>query len=197
MLLSLIAAMDRNRLIGNEGRLPWHLPADLAHFKRVTLGKPVLMGRRTFESIGRPLPGRHNIVVTTVPSFRALGCTVVHSVEEGIAAAGIAGELMVIGGAAIYAQCLPRADRMYLTLVDAPFEGDVFFPAYDPGEWREVERQDFAGDERNPYRYSFVTLERGKMGSGKMAGKMGSSSISGKMGSSRKMGSNSISLWRN
>jgi dihydrofolate reductase len=160
VIVTLVAAMDRNRLIGVDGRLPWHLPADLAHFKRVTVGKPVLMGRRTFESIGRPLPERHNIVVTRDRDFLAPGCTVVHSVEEGLAAVGLAGEVMVIGGALLYAQCLARARRMHLTLVDAAFEGDVFFPHYERSEWREVDRQDHRPDERNPYPYSFVTLER-------------------------------------
>jgi len=158
--VSLVAAMDRNRLIGADDRLPWRLPADLAHFKRLTLGKPVLMGRRTFESIGRPLPDRHNIVVTRDPGFRADGCTVAHSIDAGIAAAALAPEVMVIGGASVYAQCLGRAGRMYLTRIDAEFEGDTFFPAWDPAEWREVERQVFEPDERNAYPYRFEVLER-------------------------------------
>jgi len=159
-MISLIAAMDRNRLIGADGRLPWHLPADLAHFKRVTMGKPVLMGRRTFESIGRPLPGRHNIIVSRDPAYRAEGCTVVHSVEAGLGGAGLAPEVMVIGGASLYAQCLARAHRLYLTLVDGAFAGDTFFPAWDSRTWRELERQDHAPDERNPFAYSFVTMEK-------------------------------------
>ncbi len=160
MRLSLVAAMDRNRLIGADDRLPWRLPADLAHFKRLTLGKPVLMGRRTFESIGRPLPERHNIVVTRDPGFRADGCTVVHSIEAGLAAAAAASEVMVIGGASVYAQCLARAGRMYLTRIDAEFEGDTFFPAWNPSEWREVESRAFEPDERNAYPYRFEVLER-------------------------------------
>jgi dihydrofolate reductase len=165
MLISLIAALDRNRLIGADGRLPWHLPADLARFKRLTLGKPVLMGRRTFESIGRALPGRHNIVVSGDPGFIAEGCTVVHGLDAGFLAAGSAPELMVIGGASIYAQGLSRAERMYLTLVDAELEGDVFFPTWPPDEWRETGRETHAADGGNEYGYSFVTLERvGRMG---------------------------------
>lgn len=160
MRLSIVAAMDRNRLIGADDRLPWRLPADLAHFKRLTLGKPVLMGRRTHESIGRPLPERHNIVVTRDPGFRADGCTVVHSIEAGLAAAAAASEVMVIGGASVYAQCLARASRMYLTRIDAEFEGDTFFPAWNPSEWREVERRAFEPDERNAYPYRFEVLER-------------------------------------
>jgi dihydrofolate reductase len=158
--LSLVAALDRNRLIGADDRLPWRLPADLAHFKRITLGKPILMGRRTFESIGRPLPERHNIVVSRDPAFQAQGCTVARSIEAGLAAAGAAPEVMVIGGASIYAQCLARAGRMYLTRIDADFEGDTFFPAWDPREWREVERRAFEPDERNAYRYRFEVLDR-------------------------------------
>lgn len=161
MRVSLVAAMDRRRLIGAAGRLPWHLPADLAHFKRLTLGKPILMGRRTFESIGRALPGRHNIVISRDPGFRAEGCTVAPSLQAGLAASGVAPEVMVIGGASIYAQALALADRMYLTLVEAELEGDVYFPAWDPREWREVDRRRFEPDGRNAYAYSFVTLERG------------------------------------
>jgi dihydrofolate reductase len=160
MIISLVAAMDRNRLIGADGRLPWHLPADLAHFKRLTLGKPVLMGRRTFESIGRPLPGRHNIVLSRDPGFQAQGCSVVSTLAAGLAAGQGAAELMVIGGASLYALCLARAVRMYLTLVDAELEGDVFFPAWDPLEWQEVERTPFAPDKRHAYGYSFVRLDR-------------------------------------
>ncbi len=160
MTISLVAAMDKNRLIGAENRLPWHLPADLQHFKVLTMGKPIIMGRRTFESIGRPLPGRHNIVVTSDSTFGAEGCTVVHSVDQALAAASRHPEAMVIGGAALYGQLLARAERMYFTLVEGKFEGDVYFPAWSTREWLEVQRQDRLPDERNPYRYSFVVLER-------------------------------------
>jgi dihydrofolate reductase len=160
MLISLIAAMDRNRLIGAENRLPWYLPADLRHFKQVTMGKPILMGRRTFASIGRALPGRHNIVVTRKRGFAAPGCTVVHSVDQGLAAAGRSPELVVIGGAAFYTQLMPSAGRMYLTLIDASFQGDTFFLAYRQEDWKEVSRSDFQPDAENPYGYSFVVLER-------------------------------------
>ena len=160
LLISLIAAMDRDRLIGLGNRLPWHLPADLRHFKRVTMGKPILMGRRTFESMGRALPGRHNIVVTRDRGFAAPGCTVVHSVDQALAAAGPYPELVVIGGAAFYAQLIPMAGRMYLTLIDASFQGDTFFPAYRQEDWKEVSRRDFQPDAENPYPYSFVVLER-------------------------------------
>ncbi len=160
MIISLIAAMDRNRLIGAENRLPWHIPADLQHFKALTMGKPIIMGRRTFESVGRPLPGRHNIVVTSDSAFGAEGCTVVHSVDQALAAASRHPEAMVIGGAALYGQLLARAQRMYLTLVDGAFEGDVYFPIWPTREWCEVQRQDYQPDQRNPYPFSFVVLER-------------------------------------
>jgi len=161
MHLALIAALDRNGLIGRDNALPWHLPADLQHFKRTTLGKPIVMGRKTWESLGRPLPGRHNIVLTRDPGYRAEGATVVTSIDAALAAAGDADEVMVIGGAALYATLLPRADRLYLTRIDAAFEGDAWFPEVAPDEWREVAREVHAPDERNPYPYTFVTLERG------------------------------------
>jgi dihydrofolate reductase len=160
MIISLIAALDRNRLIGAGNRLPWHLPADLAHFKRLTLGRPVLMGRRTWESLGRPLPGRRNIVLTRDAGFQAPGCVAVHDIESALAAAGRVDEVFVIGGAAFYAQMLPRARRMYLTLVEAEFSGDAWFPAFDPEDWRETASEAHAADERNPHPFRFVTLER-------------------------------------
>lgn len=160
MIVSLIAALDRNGLIGADNRLPWHLPADLARFKALTMGKPVIMGRRTHESIGRPLPGRRNIVLSRDPAFSAPGCVVVRGVEEALAAAGVQPEVFVIGGASFYAQLIGRAQRLYLTLIDAAFEGDTFFPAYRADEWIEVTREDHAPDARNAYPFSFVVLER-------------------------------------
>jgi dihydrofolate reductase len=160
MKLSLIAAMADNRVIGHENRLPWHLPADLQHFKAITLGKPVLMGRKTWESIGRPLPGRTNIVITRDAGYVAEGCVVAHSLEEAVRAAGEAAEIMVIGGAQLYRQALPLADTIYLTLVHAEFQGDTRFPDWQPKEWRETARIDYAADDRNPHAYSFITLER-------------------------------------
>jgi dihydrofolate reductase len=160
MKLSLIAAMAENRVIGHENRLPWHLPADLQHFKAITLGKPVLMGRKTWESIGRPLPGRTNIVITRDAGYVAEGCVVAHSLEEAVREAGEAAEVMVIGGAQLYRQALPLADTLYLTLVHAEFQGDTRFPDWQPKEWRETARIDHAADDRNPHAYSFITLER-------------------------------------
>lgn len=160
MRIALIAALDRNGLIGRDNALPWRLPADLQHFKRLTLGKPIVMGRLTWESLGRPLPGRHNIVLTRDPAYHADGASVVHSIDAALAAAGAVDEVMVIGGAALYRTLLPRAARLYLTRIDAAFDGDAWFPEVDPAAWREVAREAHAPDERNPYPYAFVTLER-------------------------------------
>lgn len=159
MKISIVVAMADNRVIGHENRLPWHLPADLKHFKQITMGKPILMGRKTFESIGRPLPGRTNIVITRDESYTAEGCVVVHSIEAALKAAD-SEEVMVIGGAEFYQQALPHADTLYLTLVEGEFEGDTFFPELDDEEWREVERSGFDADEKNPHAYSFVRLDR-------------------------------------
>ncbi|HYQ71818.1 MAG TPA: dihydrofolate reductase [Gammaproteobacteria bacterium] len=161
MRISIIVAMAANGVIGRDNGLPWHLPADLQHFKRITMGKPILMGRRTWESIGRPLPGRTSIVVTRDTGYAAPGCIVVHSVEAGLQAAeACADEVMVIGGAECYRQVLPLTDTLYLTRIHADFEGDTFFPVLDESEWREVGRSDCAPDEKNPYPYSFIRLER-------------------------------------
>ncbi len=160
MRIALIAALDRNGLIGRDNALPWQLPADLQHFKRTTMGKPILMGRKTWESLGRPLPGRHNIVLTRDPAYRAEGATVVDSIDAALAAAGDAEETMVIGGGAFYRAMLPRAARLYLTRIDAEFEGDAWFPELDPADWREVAREEHPADDRNPHPYAFVTLER-------------------------------------
>ena len=160
MIISLIAAMDRNRLIGCDNELPWKLPADLAHFKRVTMGKPVVMGRRTFESIGRPLPGRTNIVLTRMAGFNADGVLKADSLETAFALAGDVDEVMVIGGGAVYEQALPLARRLYLTLVDGEFDGDAWFPEIDASRWREIETSQHRADERNPYDYRFVVLEK-------------------------------------
>lgn len=152
--------MDRNRLIGSGGRLPWHLPADLRHFKRTTLGKPVVMGRKTHESIGKPLPDRTNIVVTRNFDYRAPGCLVAASLDQAVDAAGDAEEIMIIGGAELYRQALPLSRRLYLTCIDAVFEGDTWFPEFHGAEWRTVDKTDLQADHRNRFAYSFLTLER-------------------------------------
>jgi len=160
MIISLVAAMDAGRVIGIENRLPWRLPADMQHFRRVTMGKPVLMGRKTFDSIGKPLAGRRNIVVTQDRHYHPAGVEVVHSIDAALAAAGDVDEIIVIGGASFYEQLLPHAQRLYLTEIHHNFVGDAFFPAMNPQAWREMAREDHAPDANNPYAYSFVTLER-------------------------------------
>ena len=163
MIISLIAAMDKNRLIGQNGRLPWRLPADMQRFVALTMGKPVIMGRKTYDSIPakyKPLHGRTNIILTRNPGYKAPGCLVVHSPEAALAAAGDAEEVMVAGGAAVYAAFLPRAHRLYLTLIDAQFTGDAAFPATNPSHWRTIHQETHEPDEKNNYRYQFLTLER-------------------------------------
>ncbi|WP_310452472.1 dihydrofolate reductase [Sulfuritalea sp.] len=160
--LTLIAAVARNGVIGIDNRLPWHLPADLKHFKALTSGHAVIMGRKTWESLPakfRPLPGRRNIVVTHDASYRAEGAVVALSLPAALAAAeGEGGEAFLIGGAELYATALPLADRLQLTEIDASFEGDTWFPAIDPGLWREVARQAHRGNEG--FDYAFVSYER-------------------------------------
>jgi dihydrofolate reductase len=159
--VSLIAAMADNRVIGIENRLPWKLPADMKWFRENTLGKPIVMGRKTFESFGaKPLPQRPNIVITSDRNYRADGAVVVHSIDAALQAAGDAPEVMIIGGASFYQQMLPRADRIYLTIVHHPFEGDAWFPELDRNAWRETQRADHAADEKNPYDYTFLVLDR-------------------------------------
>ena len=159
-ILSLVAAIADNGVIGREQRLPWHLPADLAHFKRLTLDQTIVMGRRTWESLPGLLPRRRHLVLSRDPAFRADGCTVVTSLDAAIAAARDAPELMIIGGASLYAEALPRADRLHLTLVHASIEGDVRFPSWDLSPWREVSRVEREADERNAFAMSFVELRR-------------------------------------
>jgi dihydrofolate reductase len=159
-LISFVVAMTPSRVMGRDGRLPWHIPADLAHFKRLTLGKPVVMGRRTFEAIGRPLPHRHNIVVTRDRSYVAEGCSIAHSVEDALVAAGSVPEIAVIGGAQIFEDLLPRADILHVTYVQANLEGDTFFPTLLPADWLEQEREDLDAGPKNVYPLSFVKLVR-------------------------------------
>jgi len=167
--VTLVAALARNHVIGRGNRLPWHLPADLAHFKRLTLDKPIVMGRRTWESLPGPLPRRTHIVVSRDPSYRAPGALVVGSPRAAIAAAGAVPEVMVVGGAALYAALLPSAGRMELTLVEAQVDGDAWFPEWDPREWRELKRVHRAWDARNAYDLTFLRLER-RQGAGDQAG---------------------------
>ena len=159
--ITLVAALARNRVIGRDNHLPWHLPADLAHFKHLTLDKPIVMGRRTWESLPGLLPRRTHIVVSRDRSYRAPGAFVVDSPEAALAAAGAVPEVMVVGGAALYASLLPSARRMELTLLEAEIEGDAWFPEWDPEQWREVWRARRAWDARNAYDLTFLRLERG------------------------------------
>lgn len=164
--MAIIVAVSENGVIGRDNDLPWHLPEDLRHFRRVTMGKPVLMGRKTYESIGKPLPGRTNIVITRNPAFEAEGVRRVESLDEGLALAeqiarqeGVE-EAVVIGGAQIYALALPAADRLYITRVHANIEGDTMLPSIDWSQWRETSREPHQGSGKTPYDYSFVTFDR-------------------------------------
>lgn len=157
-MVNLIVAMDQNRVIGAAGKLPWHLPADLKRFKALTLGHPIVMGRKTFESIGRPLPGRTNVVVTRQQSYQAVGCTVVHSLEAAFEAVRGHGEVFLIGGGELFEQAMGIADRIYATEIDtAVVGGDAYFPAIDFGRWTLLERVDCKPDPKNPYSYAYVT----------------------------------------
>ena len=160
MIISLIVAMDRQGIIGANGALPWRLSSDLKHFKAITMGKPLIMGRKTHESIGRPLPGRENIILTRQKDYLAEGCAVFHEIEAALEACANHAEVMVIGGAPLYDQLFPRATRIYLTRVEAEVNGDTWFPQFDDNAWNELERQDYPADERNEYPYSFLLLER-------------------------------------
>lgn len=164
MVISIISAIGKNRVIGIKNGLPWHLPADFAHFRKKTLGRPIIMGEKTFESLlGKPLPDRTNIVLTDDKNFKAQGVIVARGVEEALLEAEKYGEeVMICGGASIYRQFLPKAQRMYLTLVDASPDGDTYFPEFSMDEWLEVAREDHNKDEKNNYNYSFLTLEHKK-----------------------------------
>lgn len=162
MTISLLVAVAENGVIGKQGELlPWKLSSDLKRFKLLTMGHPIIMGRKTYETIGRPLPGRLNIIITRDQEFSAEGCVVVHSIDEAITKAKSedTDEIFIIGGGVIFEETLPLADKLYLTEVHASPDGDTFF-RYDKSDWQEVDRQDFAADEKNQYPYSFVTLTK-------------------------------------
>jgi dihydrofolate reductase len=160
MQLSIIVAMDKNRVIGKNDTLPWHISADLKNFKKITMGKPIIMGRKTHESIGKPLPGRENIILTRDENYQAEGCTVLHSLEDIFEHCKEVDEIMITGGSEIYKHTLDQASRLYLTEVHTEVEGDTSFPEFDLGEWKEVSREDFKADEKNDFDYSFLILER-------------------------------------
>lgn len=166
MRLALIAAVADNGVVGRDNKMPWHLPEDLKYFKRITLGKPVVMGRKTWDSIGRPLPGRTNIVISRQADLKLEGASVVAdlpaalSLAKSIAVADGSDELMVIGGSEIYALALPLAQRLYLTEVHAQVAGDALFPVWNREEWGESSRQRHSASDTNPYDYSFVVYDR-------------------------------------
>jgi len=162
MKLAIIVATDEQGLIGKDNDLPWKLSADLQYFRRVTMGKPLIMGRNTHESIGRALPGRKNIIVTKNKAYQTEACTVVHSIKDALVACDQAEEVMVMGGASLYKQLLPTADKLYLTQVHASLVGDTWFPAWNKNEWSEIKREDYLADEKNDYAYSFIVYEKTK-----------------------------------
>ncbi|MEK6730576.1 MAG: dihydrofolate reductase [Pseudomonadota bacterium] len=156
MNIIIVAAIAKNNVIGCKNRLPWYLPADLAHFKRLTLHKSIIMGRKTYESIGHPLPQRDNIIVTSNQNYQAPGCKILHSLQAAIDSAD-SEDIMVIGGKSLYAQALPITAKMYLTYIDADIEGDVTFPDFDKRQWQEVERIEHLADKKNIYSLAWVT----------------------------------------
>jgi len=158
--ICLIAAMAANRLIGRNNALPWHLPADLKRFKALTTGHPVVMGRKTYESIGKPLPGRRNLVISRNAGYRAPGCEVVHSLDDALAACRGATEIFIIGGAELYRESLPRAHCLEFTEIHAEFEGDAFFPEFSRMQWREAAREIHGTEAGSAFRYDFVRYER-------------------------------------
>ena len=159
MIISMIAAMANDRVIGKDNQMPWHLPADFAWFKRCTMGKPVVMGRKTYQSIGRPLPGRQNIVISRDNQLQIDGVTTVTSIEQALAAAGEVEEVMIIGGGAIYAACLPIANRLYMTYIDANVDGDTQFPIWGDS-FVESHSESYKADEKNLYDMRFVILDK-------------------------------------
>ena len=160
MKVAIIVAMDKQGLIGRDNDLPWKISADLKYFRQITMGKPLVMGRNTHESIGRPLPGRKNIIVTSNAKYHVDGCTAVQSLEEAFHACGDAEEVMVMGGASLYKQLLPKADKLYITQVNAELDGDTWFPHWDKNQWQEISKEDHLADDMNQYPYSFVVYER-------------------------------------
>lgn len=158
--ITIISALADNRVIGIDNKLPWYLPADLQHFKKSTLGKPIVMGRKTWESLPGILPGRPHIVITRDQNYQAEGATVVHSLKEAISVESDSDEVMIVGGANLYTQALNIADKLMLTEVHTDIAGDAFFPEFDPAVWRETERQHFKADDKNRFAYDFVNYEK-------------------------------------
>ena len=159
-IISFVLAAGRNDVIGKANGLPWHLPADLRYFKKVTLGHPIIMGRKTFDSVGKALPGRLNVVVTRSESFAPEGVIVLRSIEEALERDYACDEVFVVGGSEIFRQAMPRANRIYLTRIDHDFEGDTYFPKMNPDEWKLVSREAHEPDEKNKWPYAFEVWER-------------------------------------
>ncbi|MBM4762040.1 dihydrofolate reductase [Bacillus sp. B15-48] len=160
-MISLIWAMDENRVIGSYNKLPWHIPGDLKFFKKVTMGHPIVMGRKTHESIGKPLPGRENIIITRDRQYKSEGCLVLHSIDELLEyESKTAEEVFVIGGAEIFKEIIPHANRLYLTMIHHQFDGDTYFPVFHMDEWELETRQIGIKDEKNPYDYEFLIYKR-------------------------------------
>jgi dihydrofolate reductase len=159
-VITLIAARARNGVIGRNNQMPWKIAGEQAYFKRMTMGSPIVMGRKTWESLGRPLPGRRNIVVTRNPAYTATGADVVGSLDDALRLVGDAEQIFVIGGAQLYAAAMPRANRILLTEIDADFDGDTFMPALDRNKWRETSREVHPPTTERPFSYSFVVYER-------------------------------------
>lgn len=159
MKISLIVAMASNRVIGRDGQMPWHLSADLQRFKQITLGSPILMGRKTHEAIGRPLPGRQNLIISRNSDYQIPGCQVFDDIQKALQTVAGSDELFVIGGATLYEALLPYADYLYLTVIDKAFAGDTYFPEIDPAAWHEISREDIGNDPSVDFSYSFLTLQ--------------------------------------
>jgi dihydrofolate reductase len=162
-IISLVCAMAKNRVIGQDNKMPWHLPADLKHFKAVTMAKPIVMGRKTYQSIGRPLPGRQNVIISRNTDYKVAGCDVVHSIDAAINLLNKEIEIMIIGGGFLYSQMIEQADKLYLTFIDHEVDGDTFFPEYEHLSMKEVSREKYLKDEKNPYDYQFVDLVKANL----------------------------------
>lgn len=160
MKITLVAAMAQGRVIGKDNQMPWHMPADLRHFKALTLHKPVIMGRHTFESLGKPLPQRRNIVLTRDQQAHLVGCEIARDLPTALAMTADAEDIIIMGGAQLYSAALPVATHMHLTFIDAAIAGDTYFPEWNPAEWHEVDRQAHPADDKNPYPYTFVSFQR-------------------------------------
>jgi dihydrofolate reductase len=158
-IISLVAAMAKNRVIGKDNKMPWHLPADLKHFKSVTMSKPIVMGRKTFESIGRPLPGRENVIISRNNDYAADGCIVVHSIEDALTLLADYKEIMIIGGGFLYSQIINQTDKLYLTYIDLKIDGDTQFPEFEHLDLVEINNVKHSKDDKNPHNYQFVDYQ--------------------------------------